>query len=425
MSAIVGIWARQILDSRGNPTVEVEVELESGAVGVAAVPSGASTGTREALELRDGGEEWLGKGVTKAVDNVNEVIAPEVIDLESTDQRGIDLVMLELDGTENLSKLGANAVLSVSMAVARASAMELGIPLWQYLGGVGAKTLPVPMMNVINGGVHADNNLDIQEFMIVPAVFESFSDALRAGSEIYHHLKKVLESKGLSTGVGDEGGFAPDLENNFQALEIIADAVKAAGYALGKQVFLAIDAAASSFFSDGKYMFEGKELTADEMIDYYRHLLGHFPLVSIEDGLAENDWSGWEKLQNELGDSVQLVGDDIFVTNPTIIARGIKEKIANAALIKLNQIGTVTKTLDAVELAHRAGWNTVISHRSGETCDDFIADLAVAVNSGQIKAGAPCRAERVAKYNRLLVIEEELGETAHFPSISELYPWLG
>ena len=425
MSAIVGIWARQILDSRGNPTVEVEVELESGAVGVAAVPSGASTGTREALELRDGGEEWLGKGVAKAVDNVNEVIAPEVIDLESTDQRGIDLVMLELDGTENLSKLGANAVLGVSMAVARASAMELGIPLWQYLGGVGAKTLPVPMMNVINGGVHADNNLDIQEFMIVPAGFESFSDALRAGSEIYHHLKKVLESKGLSTGVGDEGGFAPDLENNFQALEIIAEAVKAAGYALGKQVFLAIDAAASSFFSDGKYMFEGKELTADEMIDYYRHLLGHFPLVSIEDGLAENDWSGWEKLRTELGDSVQLVGDDIFVTNPTIIARGIKEKIANAALIKLNQIGTVTKTLDAVELAHRAGWNTVISHRSGETCDDFIADLAVAVNSGQIKAGAPCRAERVAKYNRLLVIEEELGETAHFPSISELYPWLG
>ncbi|MCD6125357.1 phosphopyruvate hydratase, partial [bacterium] len=341
------------------------------------------------------------------------------------DQRGIDLVMLELDGTENLSKLGANAVLGVSMAVARASAMELGIPLWQYLGGVGAKTLPVPMMNVINGGVHADNNLDIQEFMIVPAGFESFSDALRAGSEIYHHLKKVLESKGLSTGVGDEGGFAPDLENNFQALEIIAEAVKAAGYALGKQVFLAIDAAASSFFSDGKYMFEGKELTAEEMIDYYRHLLGHFPLVSIEDGLAENDWSGWEKLRTELGDSVQLVGDDIFVTNPTIIARGIKEKIANAALIKLNQIGTVTKTLDAVELAHRAGWNTVISHRSGETCDDFIADLAVAVNSGQIKAGAPCRAERVAKYNRLLVIEEELGETAHFPSISELYPWLG
>jgi len=421
MSAIIYILGRQILDSRGNPTVEVEVGLESGVITAAAVPSGASTGSREALELRDGEQSWHGKGVTKAVENINEIIAPELEGLESLDQMYIDQIMLEIDGTDNKSKLGANAILGVSMAVARASAEELGVPLFFYLGGVNAHILPVPLMNVINGGAHADNNLEIQEFMIVPAGFDSFSAAYQAGSEIYHTLKKILKERGLSTAVGDEGGFAPNLKTHAEALEILVEAIEKTGYKPGEQVFLAIDAAASEFFKDGKYQFEGKPRTSEEMIEYYRGLIDKFPIVSIEDGLAEGDWEGWAKMRAELGDRIQLVGDDIFVTNPKIIARGIEENVANAVLIKLNQIGTVTETLQAVEMAHRAGWNTVISHRSGETADTFIADLAVAVNSGQIKTGAPCRIERVEKYNQLLRIEEFLDEVAEFPEPKKLY----
>ena len=421
MSAIIYILGRQILDSRGNPTVEVEVGLESGVITAAAVPSGASTGSREALELRDGEQSWHGKGVTKAVENINEIIAPELEGLESLDQMYIDQIMLEIDGTDNKSKLGANAILGVSMAVARASAEELGVPLFFYLGGVNAHILPVPLMNVINGGAHADNNLEIQEFMIVPAGFDSFSAAYQAGSEIYHTLKKILKERGLSTAVGDEGGFAPNLKTHAEALEILVEAIEKTGYKPGEQVFLAIDAAASEFFKDGKYQFEGKSRTSEEMIEYYRGLIDKFPIVSIEDGLAEGDWEGWAKMRAELGDRIQLVGDDIFVTNPKIIARGIEENVANAVLIKLNQIGTVTETLQAVEMAHRAGWNTVISHRSGETADTFIADLAVAVNSGQIKTGAPCRIERVEKYNQLLRIEEFLDEVAEFPEPKKLY----
>ena len=421
MSAIIYILGRQILDSRGNPTVEVEVGLESGVITAAAVPSGASTGSREALELRDGEQSWHGKGVTKAVENINEIIAPELEGLESLDQMYIDQIMLEIDGTDNKSKLGANAILGVSMAVARASAEELGVPLFFYLGGVNAHILPVPLMNVINGGAHADNNLEIQEFTIVPAGFDSFSAAYQAGSEIYHTLKKILKERGLSTAVGDEGGFAPNLKTHAEALEILVEAIEKTGYKPGEQVFLAIDAAASEFFKDGKYQFEGKSRTSGEMIEYYRGLIDKFPIVSIEDGLAEGDWEGWAKMRSELGDRIQLVGDDIFVTNPKIIARGIEENVANAVLIKLNQIGTVTETLQAVEMAHRAGWNTVISHRSGETADTFIADLAVAVNSGQIKTGAPCRIERVEKYNQLLRIEEFLDEVAEFPEPKKLY----
>ncbi|RKZ25949.1 phosphopyruvate hydratase [bacterium] len=423
MSSIIGIWARQILDSRGNPTIEVDVELESGAVGRAAVPSGASTGKREALELRDGDEnKWGGKSVFKAVENVNEIIAPEIIDLESTDQLGIDRIMLELDGTENKSKLGANAILGVSMAVARASADELEIPLFQYLGGVNAKVLPVPMFNVINGGAHADNNIEIQEFMLVPAGRPTYSEALRAGSEIYHTLKKILKSKNHFTGVGDEGGFAPNFDSHEEALQTLVEAIEQAGYEPAKDVFIAVDVAASGLFANGKYQFEGKKMSSSDMIDYYGEIIEKFPLVLIEDGLAEEDWDGWIEMTKILGDKIQLVGDDVFVTNPKIIARGIAEKAANAALIKLNQIGTVTETLTAVEMAHRAGWHTLISHRSGETTDSFIADLAVAVNSGQIKTGAPCRAERLAKYNQLLRIEEELGELAQFPSVENLKP---
>ncbi|MCD6419016.1 phosphopyruvate hydratase [bacterium] len=423
MSSIIGIWARQILDSRGNPTIEVDVELESGAVGRASVPSGASTGKREALELRDGDEnKWGGKSVFKAVENVNEIIAPEIIDLESTDQLGIDRIMLELDGTENKSKLGANAILGVSMAVARASADELEIPLFQYLGGVNAKVLPVPMFNVINGGAHADNNIEIQEFMLVPAGRPTYSEALRAGSEIYHTLKKILKSKNHFTGVGDEGGFAPNFNSHEEALQTLVEAIEQAGYEPAKDVFIAVDVAASGLFADGKYQFEGKKMSSSDMIDYYGEIIEKFPLVLIEDGLAEEDWDGWIEMTKILGDKIQLVGDDVFVTNPKIIARGIAEKAANAALIKLNQIGTVTETLTAVEMAHRAGWHTLISHRSGETTDSFIADLAVAVNSGQIKTGAPCRAERLAKYNQLLRIEEELGELAQFPSVENLKP---
>ncbi|MCD6595852.1 phosphopyruvate hydratase [bacterium] len=424
MSGILDVWARQILDSRGNPTVEVEIVLESGVIGRAAVPSGASTGKREALELRDGGEKWHGKGVSKAVDNVNEIISSEIESLESTDQIGIDNIMLELDGTENKGKLGANAILGVSMAIARASSIELGLPLFQYLGGTNAKILPVPMMNVVNGGAHADNNLDIQEFMLVPAGLETYSNAYRAGSEIYHTLKSLLKAKGFSTSVGDEGGFAPNFQSHEQVLNFLVDAIEKSGYKAGKDVFIGIDSAASGFYDDSKYNFEGKSITSGELIDYYEKIIGEFPLVFIEDGLAEDDWNGWIKLTERLGKKLQLVGDDIFVTNPKTIARGIADKAANSALIKLNQIGTVTETLDAVRLAHRAGWKTLISHRSGETEDTFIADLAVAVNSGQLKTGAPCRIERLAKYNQLLRIEEELDDFAQFPKVSDLFPWI-
>ncbi|NPB09988.1 MAG: phosphopyruvate hydratase [Thermodesulfobacteria bacterium] len=417
MGEIVQVHAREILDSRGNPTVEVEVGLESGVVGRAAVPSGASTGTHEALELRDGDEKrYHGKGVLKAVENVNEIIAQEILGLESTAQAELDRLLIELDGTENKSRLGANAILGVSMALAQASAKEAGLPLYAYLGGVGATVLPVPMMNVINGGVHADNKLDLQEFMIVPLGAPTFAEALRYGAETYHVLKKVLKERGYSTGVGDEGGFAPDVSSAKEALELMIEAIEKAGYRPGEDIALALDPAASELFKDGKYVLEGegKVLSSEEMVAYYRELVDQFPIVSIEDGLAEDDWEGWKILRRELGDRIQLVGDDIFVTNIKRLARGIEEDIANAILIKLNQIGTVTETLEAIRLAHTSGWRCVISHRSGETEDTFIADLAVAVNSGQIKSGAPCRSERVAKYNQLLRIEEDLGEAAIF-----------
>ncbi len=417
MGEIVQVHAREILDSRGNPTVEVEVWLESGASGRAAVPSGASTGTHEALELRDKDEKrYHGKGVLKAVENVNEIIAQELLGLESTAQAEIDKLLIELDGTENKSRLGANAILGVSMAVAQASAKEAGLPLYAYLGGVGATVLPVPMMNVINGGVHADNKLDLQEFMIVPLGAPTFAEALRYGAETYHVLKKVLKERGYSTAVGDEGGFAPNVSSAKEALELLVEAIEKAGYRPGEDIALALDPAASEIFKDGKYVLEGegKTLSSEEMVAYYRELVDQFPIVSIEDGLAEDDWEGWKILRRELGDRIQLVGDDIFVTNIKRLARGIEEDIANAILIKLNQIGTVTETLEAIRLAHTSGWRCVISHRSGETEDTFIADLAVAVNSGQIKTGAPCRSERVAKYNQLLRIEEDLGEAAIF-----------
>jgi len=418
VSAISEIHAREILDSRGNPTVEVEVVLESGGFGRAAVPSGASTGTREAVELRDGdGKRYGGKGVRRAVTNVIEVIAPELDGMEATEQAAVDRALLELDGTPNKSALGANALLGVSLAVARAAADEAGLPLYQYLGGAGARLLPVPLMNVLNGGAHADNGLDIQEFMLVPAGAQSFSEALRTGAEIFHALKGVLRDKGLSTGVGDEGGFAPALGSNTAALDLLLQAIERAGYRPAEDVLLALDAAASEFFHGGRYRFraEGKERTSEEMIAFYESLLDRYPLCSIEDGLAEQDWDGWAALTRRLGSRIQLVGDDIFVTNPTILGEGIKKGVANAILIKVNQIGTLTETLEAVELAKRAGYGTVISHRSGETEDTFIADLAVAVNAGQIKTGSLARGERTAKYNQLLRIEEELGEAASWP----------
>ena len=418
MSAISEIHAREILDSRGNPTVEVEVVLESGGFGRAAVPSGASTGTREAVELRDGdGKRYGGKGVRRAVTNVIEVIAPELDGMEATEQAAVDRALLELDGTPNKSALGANALLGVSLAVARAAADEAGLPLYQYLGGTGACLLPVPLMNVLNGGAHADNGLDIQEFMLVPAGAQSFSEALRTGAEIFHALKGLLRDKGLSTGVGDEGGFAPALGSNTAALDLLLQAIERAGYRPAEDVLLALDAAASEFFHGGRYRFrdEGKERTSEEMIAFYESLLDRYPLCSIEDGLAEQDWDGWAALTRRLGSRIQLVGDDIFVTNPTILGEGIKKGVANAILIKVNQIGTLTETLEAIELAKRAGYGTVISHRSGETEDTFIADLAVAVNAGQIKTGSLARGERTAKYNQLLRIEEELGEAASWP----------
>ncbi len=418
MSAIAEIHAREILDSRGNPTVEVEVVLESGGFGRAAVPSGASTGTREAVELRDGdGKRYGGKGVRRAVTNVIEVIAPELEGTEATEQAAVDRALLELDGTPNKSALGANALLGVSLAVARAAADESGLPLYQYLGGAGARLLPVPLMNVLNGGVHADNGLDIQEFMLVPAGAQSFAEALRMGAEVFHALRGLLREKGHSTGVGDEGGFAPALGSNTAALDLLLQAIERAGYRPAEDVLLALDPAASEFFHGGRYRFraEGKERTSEEMITFYESLLDRYPLCSIEDGLAEGDWDGWGALTRRLGSRVQLVGDDIFVTNAAILQEGIKKGVANAILIKVNQIGTLTETLEAVELAKRAGYGTVISHRSGETEDTFIADLAVAVNAGQIKAGSLARGERTAKYNQLLRIEEELGEAASWP----------
>ncbi len=415
MSTITGIWAREILDSRGNPTVEVEVTLESGATGRAAVPSGASTGAREALELRDGdASRYGGKGVEQAVKNVMEEISAEVVGLDATRQVDVDQALIDLDGTENKSRLGANAMLGVSMATAKAASEFLGLPLYRYLGGINAKVLPAPMMNIINGGAHAANNLDIQEFMILPLGAESFREALRMGAETFHALKKILHKDGLATSVGDEGGFAPNLAGHEQAFQYIVKAIEEAGYTPGSQIALGIDAAASEFLKDGKYRFAGenKVFTARELTDYYADLAEKFPIVSIEDGLAEGDWDGWEVLSEVLGDRMQLVGDDIFVTNPTLLADGIMRGVGNAILIKLNQIGTLTETMDCIEMAKEAAYATVISHRSGETEDSFIADLAVAVNAGQIKTGSLCRSDRMAKYNQLLRIEEDLDAQA-------------
>lgn len=424
MSAIELVYAREVLDSRGNPTVEVEVVLESGALGRAIVPSGASTGAFEAVELRDGDKErYIGKGVLKAVDNVNEIIAPEVEGLDAFDQPGIDVLMIELDGTPNKGKLGANAILGVSLAVARAAADELGLPLFQYIGGVNAKQLPVPMMNILNGGEHADNNVDVQEFMILPVGAESFAEGLRMGAEVFHSLKKVLAAKGLACGVGDEGGFAPNLGSNREALELIVEAIKGAGLEPGKDVMLGMDVAASEMYNDGKYELkgEGKVLTSEEMINLYEGWVNEFPIITIEDGLNEEDWDGWKLLTERLGKKIQLVGDDLFVTNTERLERGIEAGVANSILIKVNQIGTLTETLDAIEMAKRAGYTAVISHRSGETEDTTIADIAVAVNAGQIKTGAPSRTDRVAKYNQLLRIEEIVGESARYEQLKSFY----
>jgi len=415
MSLIADVYAREILDSRGNPTIEVDVALEDGSLGRAAVPSGASTGAFEAVELRDGDKtRYAGKGVLQAVENVNNLIAPEVEGLDPFDQPGLDRTLIELDGTANKGKLGANAILGVSLAAAKAAAESLGLPLYQYLGGVNAKELPVPMMNILNGGKHADNNVDIQEFMIMPVGAANFREALRMGTEVYHSLKAVLKDKALATSIGDEGGFAPNLNSNADALLCIVDAIQRAGYQPGEQVALALDVAATELYRHGVYHLagEGVTKTSDEMIAYYEKLVAEYPIISIEDGLAEEDWEGWRKLTERLGSRIQLVGDDLFVTNPERLARGIKEKCTNSILIKLNQIGTLTETLDAIEMAKRAGYTTVISHRSGETEDVTMAHVAVAVNAGMIKTGAPARTERVAKYNELLRIEEQLGDSA-------------
>jgi len=411
LSLIEAIGAREILDSRGNPTIEVEIALDDGSFGSAAVPSGASTGAFEAHESRDGGDRYLGKGVTKAVEAVEE-LDERLVDFDAVDQRLVDSAMIEIDGTENKSRLGANAILGVSLATARAAAESCDLPLYKYLGGPNAHVLPVPLMNIINGGAHADTGVDIQEFMIAPVGAESFRHALQIGAEVYHNLKKLLNSKGLSTGLGDEGGFAPELENNRAALDIILEAISQAGYKPGEDVALALDVASTEFYENGKYNFEGKARDASEMAEYYASLANDYPLVSIEDPLAEEDWAGWTELTAALGDKIQLVGDDLYVTNPKRLQTGIDKKAGNSILVKVNQIGTLTETLDAVELAHRNGMSSIISHRSGETEDTFIADLAVATNSGQIKTGAPARSERVAKYNRLLRIEEELADAA-------------
>ena len=412
MAIIEFIDAREVLDSRGNPTVEVEVILDSGAAGRAIVPSGASTGAFEAVELRDGGERYGGKGVLTAVKNVLDVISEEVLGFEANEQRAVDLAMIELDGTPNKAKLGANAILGVSLAIAHAAAEEAELPLYQYVGGPNAHILPVPMMNILNGGSHADSNVDIQEFMIAPIGAESFTEAVEMGAGVYHALKKVLKDRGLSTGLGDEGGFAPNLDSNREALDLIVEAIKKAGYEPGKQVALALDVAASEFYENGVYKFEGANKTSEEMIDYYAELVEAYPLVSIEDPLSEDEWDAWKALTSEIGGRVQLVGDDLFVTNPARLKKGIELGAANALLVKVNQIGSLTETLDAVEEAHRNGYRSMTSHRSGETEDTTIADLAVATNSGQIKTGAPARSERVAKYNQLLRIEEQLGEAA-------------
>ena len=426
MSTIVGVYGREILDSRGNPTIEVEVFLEDGAMGRAAVPSGASTGAFEAVELRDGDKgRYLGKGVENAVNNVNDVIAPEVIGMDAFDQVGIDKTMIELDGTPNKAKLGANAILGVSLATAKAAANSLGLPLYQYIGGVNAKTLPVPMMNILNGGSHADNNVDIQEFMVMPVAAKSFKEALRTGAEIYHNLKKVLTEKGLATGVGDEGGFAPNLASNEDALKVIIEAIEKAGYKPGEEVKLALDVAATELYNkeDGKYHLTGEGVvkTSEEMVDFYADLVAKYPIISIEDGLDEEDWAAWKLMVDKLGDKIQIVGDDLFVTNTERLARGIKEGSGNSILIKLNQIGSLTETLDAIQMANRAGYTAVVSHRSGETADSTIADVAVATNAGQIKTGAPARTDRVAKYNQLLRIEDELDTLAIYPGMATFF----
>jgi enolase len=426
---IIGVWAREILDSRGNPTLEVEIELESGAIGWAAVPSGASTGSHEAVELRDGDpDRYLGKGVLKAIDNVNEVIAPEIIDLDATDQLGIDKLMIDLDGTPNKGKLGANAILGVSMAVTRAAANHMELPLYQYIGGINSRTLPVPMLNVINGGAHASNNLDIQEFMMLPAGAHSIGEAIRAASETFKSLKKILDKHGLVTAVGDEGGMAPTLKSNRDAIEFILRAIEMAGYRPGEDIWITIDAAASEFYDSERKLYclkaENKELDYSGMIDYYGSLIVDYPILSIEDPLAEDDWEGWKAMTAAQGDKIQIVGDDIFVTNPDRIRLGIENRTANAALIKLNQIGTVTETLDAIKMSLNAGWGAVISHRSGETEDTFIADLAVATGVAQIKTGSICRGERIAKYNQLMRIEEELTGVWIYPDPADIYPRL-
>jgi len=414
MATIEAIGAREILDSRGNPTVEVELALDDGTLSRAAVPSGASTGAFEAVELRDGAKRYLGKGVEKAVSAIEDVIAPELIGFEAEDQRIIDQVMIDLDGTANKSHLGANAILGVSLAVAKAAAASAGLPLFRYLGGPNAYLLPVPMMNILNGGAHADTNVDVQEFMVAPFGAPTFKESLRWGAEIYHSLKSVLKQRGLATSIGDEGGFAPNLENNRAALDLILEAISSAGFTPGKDVGLALDVAATEFYSKGSYSFEGAQKSVDQMIEYYSKLVKDYPLVSIEDPLDEEDWQGWKAITDQLGSLVQLVGDDLFVTNPTRLARGIESATANALLVKVNQIGSLTETLDAVALAQRSGYRCMMSHRSGETEDVTIADLAVATNCGQIKTGAPARSERVAKYNQLLRIEEQLDDAARF-----------
>jgi len=416
MTSIEEVRALELLDSRGNPTVAATVRLESGAEGGAVVPSGASTGVHEAVELRDGGDRFMGKGVRRAVENVNTVIAPEIVGRDAVDQTALDRILVELDGTPNKGRLGANALLAVSLATARAAASALGQPLYRYLGGVGGRILPVPMMNVINGGKHADNNVDMQEFMLAPVGFTSFHEALRAGVETFHQLKRVLSNRGYNTNVGDEGGFAPDLKSNREAIEVILEAIEGAGYAPGEQIAVGLDPASSEFFQDGRYLLEaeGKSLDSQEMIDYYREWLQSYPIISIEDGLAEDDWEGWAELTSALGGSCQLVGDDLFVTDVERLGRGIAEGVGNAILIKVNQIGTLTEAMDAIELARSHGYRSMISHRSGETEDAFIADLAVAVNAGQIKTGSASRSDRLAKYNRLLGIESELGGGALF-----------
>jgi enolase 1/2/3 len=416
VAKIISVKGRGILDSRGNPTVEVDVKCNDGSFGRAAVPSGASTGEHEALELRDGDKKkYMGKGVRKAVRNVNDIIALRVVGMNVTSQSEIDSIMIQLDGTQNKSKLGANAILGVSLAVSKAASSSTGLPLYRYLGGVSASVLPVPLMNIINGGVHADNNLDIQEFMVVPMGFNSFSEAIRAGVEVFHTLKEILKKKSYSTSVGDEGGFAPNLKSNEEAIERILEAIIQAGYKAGDEISLAIDAASSEVYENGKYLIEDKKLSRDKIVDLYKNWVDKYPIVSIEDGMAEDDWQGWQFLTGELGEKVQLVGDDIFVTNTGRLSRGIKEGIANSILIKVNQIGTLTETLEAIGMAEKAGYTYVISHRSGETEDSTIADIAVATGAGQIKTGSASRSDRIAKYNQLLRIEEELGSEAKFP----------